>query len=716
MGDTYNTAQVGANGLVSFNANQASGSFNQWSFSQTIPDPSFPDTSRNAIYGVYQDTDPSIQNSFAHPNINYQVLGNYPCRALVVSFNELAQFQNPDCSQDPNIGPQSYQIVMYEITNIIEVYVKRRVPCTSWQNGAGLIGVQNADGTVAFTPPGRNTGAWTATEEAWRFTPNGNLTSQIAWIVNGDEDNPVSTTATATINPTPEATTTVTARVSYNLCNGDVIVRESNFSIKVETEVPQLSVKDVTKCTNTGDTATFDLAEGIENMDLNTYVYTYYATQADAVAAQNAIPATFVTDATATIWVRAVKIGTTCFVTASFQTIVVNAPTLTPIENVVACGSYVLPALTGANANANYFTATGGAGDPKSAGDIIAATQTIFVYSAAPTNEACNNEVSFTVTINEQPNLDEIANVKACDSYVLPALTGANANAQYYAAAGGTTPLAVGSTISTVGATTIYVYQQTGTAPDTCTDEVSFTVTVTVTPEADAPASVTACDTYTLLPLTNGKYFTGQNGTGTELHAGDPVTATQDIYVYNVSAENTDCFKQNVFHVEITPTPELNFMDNCENNVYYLEVIAVDGTFDTDRATYAWTGPEGFTSTDRKMVPSVKGEYSVTVTTEAGCVNTETYEVITTACMIPRGISPNGDKMNDEFDLTALDVRKLEIFNRYGQEVYSKSNYTKEWVGLDKHGNELPTGTYFYMIERSNGESITGWVYINRQE
>ena len=72
--------------------------------------------------------------------------------------------------------------------------------------------------------------------------------------------------------------------------------------------------------------------------------------------------------------------------------------------------------------------------------------------------------------------------------------------------------------------------------------------------------------------------------------------------------------------------------------------------------------------------------------------------------------------MNDNFDLTSLDVRKISIFNRYGKEVFSYGVYTNQWHGQSDNGNELPTGTYFYSIERSNGESKTGWVYINREE
>ena len=84
-------------------------------------------------------------------------------------------------------------------------------------------------------------------------------------------------------------------------------------------------------------------------------------------------------------------------------------------------------------------------------------------------------------------------------------------------------------------------------------------------------------------------------------------------------------------------------------------------------------------------------------------------------CMIPKGISPNNDGLNDFFDLEKLDVKLLKIFNRYGVNVYEKENYTKQWNGLSNSGKELPDGTYYYYIERNNKKAVTGWVFINRE-
>ena len=84
-------------------------------------------------------------------------------------------------------------------------------------------------------------------------------------------------------------------------------------------------------------------------------------------------------------------------------------------------------------------------------------------------------------------------------------------------------------------------------------------------------------------------------------------------------------------------------------------------------------------------------------------------------CSIPKGISPNGDGLNDTWDLSIYNIQKVEIFNRYGTKVYSKSNYENEWFGQSDNGNELPDGTYYFVIDFTDLETKTGWIYINRE-
>jgi len=94
---------------------------------------------------------------------------------------------------------------------------------------------------------------------------------------------------------------------------------------------------------------------------------------------------------------------------------------------------------------------------------------------------------------------------------------------------------------------------------------------------------------------------------------------------------------------------------------------------------------------------------------------TESATVTVESCSIPKGISPNGDGLNDNWDLSAYNIKKVEIFNRYGTKVYSKSNYENEWFGQSDSGNELPNGTYYFVIDFTDLETKTGWIYINRE-
>lgn len=115
-----------------------------------------------------------------------------------------------------------------------------------------------------------------------------------------------------------------------------------------------------------------------------------------------------------------------------------------------------------------------------------------------------------------------------------------------------------------------------------------------------------------------------------------------------------------------------------------------------------------------------------TVTTEINLVNitngscskslTLSSDAEVVSCDIPKGVSPNGDGLNDTWDLRGYNVRKVEIFNRYGTKVYSKTNYIDEWHGQSDNSNELPDGTYYYVVEFNDSPVKTGWVYINREQ
>jgi len=89
---------------------------------------------------------------------------------------------------------------------------------------------------------------------------------------------------------------------------------------------------------------------------------------------------------------------------------------------------------------------------------------------------------------------------------------------------------------------------------------------------------------------------------------------------------------------------------------------------------------------------------------------------------ISKGISPNGDGFNDVLFIPCLELypeNSIKIFNRYGTLIYQAEAYNNDWNGRANKGfpNDnglLPVGTYFYILEISQGiEPVIGWVYLN---
>jgi gliding motility-associated-like protein len=150
-------------------------------------------------------------------------------------------------------------------------------------------------------------------------------------------------------------------------------------------------------------------------------------------------------------------------------------------------------------------------------------------------------------------------------------------------------------------------------------------------------------------------------------------------------------------------------------NGFNFEVTATSSV--PSSASYQWynaNNPSVIIGNSPTIVISNEGSYFVIVK-NGNCEGQAFYEATNIYCGIPKGISPNGDGLNDNFDLSNLNVKRIQIFNRYGMEMYSKSNYTNEWDGKTNSGQVLPDATYYYIIEFNNNEIKTGWVYKNSE-
>lgn len=198
--------RLGANGLVTFATDQFTDGYPTcpWLYSAPIP---WPDNTpgaptplarmRDAIYGIYEDTHPLASYMSGNQGIYYGIQGEFPCRKIICSWNGV-----PPYAGSSNLNNRcSYQIVCYEGSNIIEVHVRRRGVDLTWQNGVGIIGIQNATGLpqendpnpmssthfvaegspAAFFPEGLNTFNTPLDSVAYRFTPQGHTNTMCEW-------------------------------------------------------------------------------------------------------------------------------------------------------------------------------------------------------------------------------------------------------------------------------------------------------------------------------------------------------------------------------------------------------------------------------------------------------------------------------------------------------------------------------------------------------
>jgi gliding motility-associated-like protein len=228
-------------------------------------------------------------------------------------------------------------------------------------------------------------------------------------------------------------------------------------------------------------------------------------------------------------------------------------PPVDTLNDVVTCidNPMSLPPLT----NGNYFTQSGGLGTQLNAGDVITSTQTIFIYNFDGT---CPNETSFTVEVRPLPPINSFTDIFSCEPYTLPII----ANGKYYSQSGGLgTELLPGDVISSTQ--TIYVYNEYADL-QACNNEAFFTIYISGV-EVDKPNDVNVCDSYTLPTLTSGNYFTGPNGSGTQLNAGDVITNTQSIYIYRDNASRFFCSDEHQFTITISETPTLPVYPNVES-------------------------------------------------------------------------------------------------------------------------------------------------------
>jgi gliding motility-associated-like protein len=204
---------------------------------------------------------------------------------------------------------------------------------------------------------------------------------------------------------------------------------------------------------------------------------------------------------------------------------------------------------------------------------------------------------------------------------------------------------------------------------------------------------------------------------------------------YNISVRftsSTACISNGALQTIKPVPPQIQFeiMGVCESKDFVLKAIPLVNSYNSSEVSYQWKDNTGGTvGTDSSIfnvsnliasssvIENFPLNYTLTIiSTPNGCETTNSVAIEGIYCDIQKGISPDGNGSNDYFDLKLLKVKKLQVFDRYGIKVYSQANYTDQWKGQSDSGNELPSATYYYVIEFNNSELKTGWIYLIREK
>lgn len=283
----------------------------------------------------------------------------------------------------------------------------------------------------------------------------------------------------------------------------------------------------------------------------------------------------------------------------------------------------------------------------------------------------------------------------------------------------------VGSNWSPAGLA-VGTYTFTYTVNGFCNTVDDATVTVTInasvdTPVVSSPAAFCIGDDleFSVQSIAGATYqWTGPNNFTSSIQNPTITGATAaSAGNYTVTATIGNCSSNSSVVVVTNPLPDYTYETECKSGVFTVTIVPTPGSsFNPNSATYAWTGPNGFTSTSNPLVLTNQpvGIYNVVVTNDLGCFSPLDINIVRTFCDFPNVITPDNDGSNDDFDLTNYDVDLLQIFSRWGRLVYEEHNYLKGWYGQNMHGGFLPDSTYYYFVRLKNGQEKHGWIFVGR--
>lgn len=277
-------------------------------------------------------------------------------------------------------------------------------------------------------------------------------------------------------------------------------------------------------------------------------------------------------------------------------------------------------------------------------------------------------------------------------------------------------------------ATKTYQIRMVAHSGISCFHEITKDITLSATPALRFDPIPPLCSIATPFSISEASIINGLDGTGTFSGFGvtpaglfNPAEASMGsnilTYTYQTSHGCLDSISRSV---DVNPTPVTDAGADTvllEGGSITLSPVLTTGI----QASYLWSPSTGLNNpTIPTPIASPVDDitYMLKTTSEKGCSSSDDIHIkVLKKPLIPNAFSPNGDGINDVWQIKYLETYPgvtVEIYNRYGQILFRSTGYAKPWDGKYK-GRDVPTGTYYYLINPKNGRNkMAGFVDVLR--
>lgn len=214
----------------------------------------------------------------------------------------------------------------------------------------------------------------------------------------------------------------------------------------------------------------------------------------------------------------------------------------------------------------------------------------------------------------------------------------------------------------------------------------------------------------------NSPYFISINGASSEPITSFPYIIT-DLNAGNYQIQISDGFNCRVDLMAVIQSASSESVDlGPDQTILVGDSIFIDPVLSFSPVSFYWTGDTAILDVNQLsnwISPEVDQSLNLYAIDEKGCLYLDDIKIkvlLTSSIFVPTIFSPNGDGANDLIapltDPSITIFEFFEIYSRWGELLYSKTNFTPNQAGFgwdgSFHGKPLSPGVFVYRLKAIN--------------